>query len=188
MIDYSPYAVSITLVAMSDAQVSLLDLYLLILIESGSATSYSMQQHGGISLGASIPALRRMLDAGLVLKSKPGKRGRRDFSLTSDGIRAMKSWRVTVDTFLKGSVRDSENVCRAVSVCLAHKDRKLAAFILRHASGEQKSINRERFLWSPGDSAAGFYVQLRRHLEKARIEAERTQLLKLSKELSHTPK
>jgi hypothetical protein len=43
-----------------------LDLFVLGLIESGISTLYEFQKFAGISQGASVPALRRLIDGGLV--------------------------------------------------------------------------------------------------------------------------
>jgi DNA-binding PadR family transcriptional regulator len=43
-----------------------LDLFVLALIQSGLSTPYALQREAGLSPGATIPAIQRMLDAGFV--------------------------------------------------------------------------------------------------------------------------
>ena len=66
---------------------SLLELHILTLLDRGSQTSYDFLQQG-VSLGSSVPALRRMEDAGWIRakrSSEVGKRQRHSFSLTAKG-------------------------------------------------------------------------------------------------------
>jgi hypothetical protein len=51
-----------------------LELFVLTLIEDGVSTPYEPQQAARLSLGATIPALRRLLEGGLVLLGKAGTR------------------------------------------------------------------------------------------------------------------
>lgn len=67
--------------------ISLLELHLLSLLDRGAETPYDFLQ-AGLSLGSTIPALRRMEDAGWVRakrSSEVGKRQRHSFSLTATG-------------------------------------------------------------------------------------------------------
>jgi DNA-binding PadR family transcriptional regulator len=67
--------------------VSLLELHILCLLDRGAETSYDFLQ-AGVSLGSSIPALRRMEDAGWVRAKRSGEIGtrqRHSFSLSTKG-------------------------------------------------------------------------------------------------------
>src|ERR1035437_8827442 len=48
---------------------SLLDIYIVSLLDRGFETCYDLQRRGGLSLGSSIPALRRLEAASLVRKT-----------------------------------------------------------------------------------------------------------------------
>jgi hypothetical protein len=48
-----------------------LDLFVLALIDSGISTPYELQKDAGLSPGATIPALQRLLEAGFVRQGKP---------------------------------------------------------------------------------------------------------------------
>jgi DNA-binding PadR family transcriptional regulator len=60
-----------------------LDLFVLALIASGVVTPYELKTAAGLSPGATIPALARLLKAGFVLQDKPGPRGRADHKITA---------------------------------------------------------------------------------------------------------
>jgi DNA-binding PadR family transcriptional regulator len=71
--------------------VSILELHILCLLDRGAETSYDFLQ-AGVSLGSSVPALRRIEAAGLVLATRSaeiGKRQRHSFSLTAKGRKLM---------------------------------------------------------------------------------------------------
>ena len=55
-----------------------LDLFVLALIDGGVSTPYELQKAAGLSQGATIPALQRLLAARFVRQGKPGARGRID--------------------------------------------------------------------------------------------------------------
>ena len=59
-----------------------LDLFILALIDGGVSTPYELQKTAGLSQGATVPALQRLLKAGLVRQGKPGARGRSDYNVT----------------------------------------------------------------------------------------------------------
>jgi DNA-binding PadR family transcriptional regulator len=62
-----------------------LDLFILALIDGGVSTPYELQKEAGLSQGATIPALRRLLEARFVRQGKPGARGRTDYKVTASG-------------------------------------------------------------------------------------------------------
>lgn len=64
-----------------------LDLFLLALIRHGIATPYRMQMAAGISQGASLQSLKRMVERKLVRAAEEGPRRRMEFVLTPAGGR-----------------------------------------------------------------------------------------------------
>ena len=75
-----------------------LDLFVLALIDSGVSTPYEFQKAAGLSPGATIPALQRLLEAGSVRQGKPGSRGRTNYSITPAGRKFLKSgWRILIE-------------------------------------------------------------------------------------------
>jgi len=67
---------------------SVLDVYIVSLLDRGFETCYDLQLRGGLSLGTSVPALRRLEAAGLVRKTEPfrtSKRARNGYQLSAAG-------------------------------------------------------------------------------------------------------
>src|ERR1700749_923621 len=82
-----------------------LDLFVLALIDSGVSTPYELQKAAGLSQGATIPALQRLLDARLVRQAKPGARGRTDYQTTAAGKRLMKNgWLALIEKGPSGTL------------------------------------------------------------------------------------
>jgi DNA-binding PadR family transcriptional regulator len=113
-----------------------LDLFVLALIESGVSTPYELRTAAGLSLGATIPALRRLLEAGLVLAAKPGPRGRADRRLTAEGLRYLKGgWRALIDEGPSGDL-DADLRVALLAFCVGG-DRRLAADFLRKSTARK---------------------------------------------------
>jgi DNA-binding PadR family transcriptional regulator len=68
---------------------SSLELFLLALIDSGLSTPYEFHSRAGISVGASLPALKKLLQQRLVSRGKAGDRRRMQYSLTAGGRAAL---------------------------------------------------------------------------------------------------
>lgn len=79
---------------MKSREPSSLDLFLLALIDSGLSTPYEFQRQAGISVGASLPALKTLLQRKLVARGEEADRRRREYSLTSRGRNALKAVRL----------------------------------------------------------------------------------------------
>jgi DNA-binding PadR family transcriptional regulator len=75
---------------------SLLDIYIVSLLERGLETCYDLQRRGGISLGSSVPALRRLDAAGFVRKAVAvgnSKRPRNGYQVSAAGRKlARTAW------------------------------------------------------------------------------------------------
>lgn len=76
---------------------SILDLFVLSMLDRGLATSYELQREAGLSLGGTLPALRRLTNAGLLIKAEaksPTRRPRHEYRLTPPGKdKARKGWK-----------------------------------------------------------------------------------------------
>jgi len=94
-----------------------LDLFLLGLVRGGLVTPYDWKSRARTSLGASLPAVRRLLDAGLLKKAAKGPRGRHEFALTAKGEDAVRNLARYVEGALDQSPGDLESVVRLA--CLA---------------------------------------------------------------------
>lgn len=116
-----------------------LDLFILALVDSGVATPYALQMSAGLSPGASIPALQRLAEAGLVHQGKPGSRGRTEHRVTPAGKRLLKAgWR---DLIKDGPSGDLDSDLRVALLALASGERRLAKdFLGRSADRKLESI------------------------------------------------
>lgn len=72
---------------------SSLELFLLALIDSGLTTPYEFHRQAGISVGASLPALRSLLQQKLIIRGRQGERRRMEYSLTERGSSFLKKSR-----------------------------------------------------------------------------------------------
>ena len=92
-----------------------LDLFILALIDSGVSTPYAFQKAAGLSQGATIPALHRLLEARLVRLGKPGSRGRTDYRVTAAGKLYMRTSYRARPTFQRrhGGSADYRDVFRS---------------------------------------------------------------------------
>jgi len=112
-----------------------LDLFVLALIEGGLVTPYELQKAAGLSPGATISSLRRLVEGGLALHGKPGPRGRTDYGITAEGRRYLKTgWR---DLIEEGPSGDLDADLRVALLALwVGGDRWLAANFLRQSAGQ----------------------------------------------------
>ena len=162
-----------------------LDLFVLALIDSGVSTPYEFQKEAGLSPGATIPALQRLLEAGCVRQGKPGSRGRTDYRITTVGRKFLKSgWRILLEDGPSGDLDADLRI--GLLVLWAGGKRQLAAdFLQQSASKKLESIE----LLEAGDanssisSLANWYAKLRSSSTKALQKAESAAALKMAEAL-----
>lgn len=96
---------------------SVLDLFILSLLDRGLQTPYDLQRRGGLSLGSAIPALARLEGAGLVRKRDvvgASKRPRHGYKVSAAGLKLARSGWIAL---LKDpSPSDLDAVLRVISV------------------------------------------------------------------------
>lgn len=166
-----------------------LDLFVLALIECGVSTPYALQTAAGLSPGATIPALSRLLKAGFVLQGKPGPRGRADHKITADGRRYLKdSWRQMIDHGPSGDLDADLRV--ALLALFAGGDRGLAKDFLRLTSAHR--LESAVKLEEPAESSslpplALWYRRLRSASSEALMKGESAAALAMAKALPRKP-
>jgi DNA-binding PadR family transcriptional regulator len=162
-----------------------LDLFVLALIDSGISTPYEFQKAAGLSPGATIPALQRLLEAGFVRQGKPGSRGRTNHSITPTGRKFLKSgWRVLIEDGPSGDLDADLRI--ALLVLWAGGKRQLATdFLQQSASKKLESIERLQAEEESSSisSIANWYARLRSSSTKALLKAESAAALKMAKAL-----
>ena len=151
-----------------------LDLFVLALIDSGISTPYELQKAAGLSQGATIPALQRLLDARLVRQGKPGARGRTDYQVTAAGRRLLKDgWLALIEDGPSGDVDSDLRV--ALLALLGGGDRRLAADFLRQSADKKmESVAAAEPIGDPGKlpPLPRLYSELRSSTTKALLKAE----------------
>ena len=113
-----------------------LDLFILALIDGGVSTPYELQKAAGLSQGATIPALRRLLEARLVRQGKPGARRRADYKVTAAGKKTLKAgWQPLIDAGPSGDIDADLRV--ALLAIRGGSDRRRAVDFLRQSAGKK---------------------------------------------------
>jgi DNA-binding PadR family transcriptional regulator len=153
---------------------SVLEIFILSLLDRGLETPYDLQRQGGLSLGSTVPALKRLETAGLVRKKAPvgsSKRPRHWFQLSAAGKkRARSGWKM----HLKASNHpDFDAVLRVVDMAQHYlaKPIDIGAF-LEAAASVRRSQARPR-VSGPGDTHDSFgLVTTRESWDVVRLRAE----------------
>jgi DNA-binding PadR family transcriptional regulator len=151
-----------------------LDLFVLALIDSGISTPYDFQKAAGLSQGATIPALRRLLDARFIVEAKPGPRGRTDRKITAEGRRCLKrSWKDLIDDGPSGNLDADLRV--ALLALWVGDNRRLAVDFLRQSAVQRlESIgaNEEPDQTASASQLAFWYRKLRSASAQALLKGE----------------
>ena len=151
-----------------------LDLFILALIDGGVSTPYELQKAAGLSQGATIPALQRLLEARLVRQGKPGARGRTDYKVSAVGKRLLRDgWLPLIAAGPSGDLDSDLRV--ALLAIWGSGDRRLAADFLRQSAEKKtESIAAAELTGNPGAVVplARWYTDLRSATAKALVTAE----------------
>jgi hypothetical protein len=160
-----------------------LDLFVLALIASGVSTPYELKMAAGLSPGATIPALRRLLDEELVIQGEPGSRGRTEYKIAPLGRKHLRSgWR---ELIVQGPSGDLDADLRVALLALwVGGDRRLASDFL-HQSAAQRLESIGRFE-EPDEPAsvppiAAWYRKLRSASSVALLKGESAAALAMAK-------
>lgn len=166
-------------------ELSVLETYILVCLSRGMETGYDLLRSAGLSIGATNPALRRLLKAGYVARAVGETKSARPkfaFKLTSKGTReAQSGWQRYLerpDTDL-----DVEAVLRIVDMAgLGGADAKKVGNFLLKAS-ELRSEGAKRLMMEADLQAYRKrfeYPYLKLRLEGARLESEARALADLA--------
>ena len=115
---------------------SVLELFILSLIDRGLQTAYDLQHQAGISLGSSTPALQRLATAGLIKKdtaTTASRRPRHCYRITAAGRKlARTGW---IGRLQDPTANDLEAVLRLAEMAKYYQANidDLAAFLKRSA-------------------------------------------------------
>ncbi len=165
-------------------EISILDLYILSLLERGLETPYDLHRQGGISLGASTPALKRLAEGKLIRRltgETANKRRSHRYSLTEVGLaQARRGWRRYFNELRVPA--DLKSLLRLVDVAVQYKlkQAQITAFL------QQAARDRSDLAWQAGSRMLSLqqnplsYAATRATCDYARLEAEAKALSKLA--------
>jgi DNA-binding PadR family transcriptional regulator len=163
---------------------SVLDLFILSLFDRGFETAYDLQRHAGVSLGSSVPALRRLEAAALAKKKAQvgsSKRLRHQFELTAAGrMLARGGW---MSLLKDRPPSDFDSILRLVDIARHYqaKDADVVAF-LDAASSERRSPTRSGGTGFQTRASLGI-MATREAWDASRLKAEAKFLAELAKSL-----
>jgi DNA-binding PadR family transcriptional regulator len=160
-----------------------LDLLILSLVEAGIDTPYRWQSRAGLSLGGTLPAVRRLLALHLVSEAATGPRGRREFTITPAGRSELKRIDRYVEDALLEPVGDLESVLRLFAIALQAGRQDAAAGLLEDAAAEyDRRAGRAQKRASDSseeDGLAALYLATTSHCEAERLQAQAASLRSL---------
>ncbi|HVZ18806.1 MAG TPA: helix-turn-helix transcriptional regulator [Terriglobales bacterium] len=172
---------------MPNEALSSLDLFLLQLILTGIDTPYMFRERANLSIGATIPALQRMEEKGLIARQKKEGRNKQRYLLTTKGKRYLSTQLpVLLAEYIERPPTDIESLLRAVALATAQA-RPESVTAMLDAAVRERNIRRTLI---PEPTT----VDLRRiedsyhffigRIASAQLEAEASALTRLAKFLS----
>lgn len=170
---------------------SLLDLYILSLLDRGFETCYDLQRRGGLSLGSSIPALRRLEAAGLVRKTGAvgtSKRPRHGYKVSEAGRKlARTAW---IPLLKYPPPTDLDALLRLADLA-SHYGAKTTdiASLFERAATDRAVLSRRAAAAKNKDGVPSLlYVDTRNAWDSGRLVAEARFLAGLAKSMSGLPR
>jgi len=151
-----------------------LDLFVLALINGGVSTPYTLQKEAGLSPGATIPAIQRLLQDGLIRQGSAGLRGRTESRITAAGRKRLRSaWRVLIDEGPSGDLdADLRVALLAISQGNAYSS---AVQLLKRSAAKLLEMGHAVSKESKSDAPvalAGLYRELRSISVRALLEGQ----------------
>lgn len=160
-----------------------LDLFLLMLVNDEIRTPYEWQARAGVSLGASLPAVKRLLANGLVTEAEKGSRGRRKFRITRSGRQTLQNIDVYLEQALDELPGDLESVLRLACMAISETKIELAKKLLLQAGEEHakrsRRAGRRAGVPPKKSSAAELYTAALAHCDASRLGATSKSLASL---------
>jgi DNA-binding PadR family transcriptional regulator len=151
-----------------------LDLFTLALIDGGVSTPYELQKTAGLSQGATIPTLKRLLEAGFVRQGKPGARRRTGYKVTAAGKRLLEDgWLPLVEAGPNGDLDSDLRV--ALLALWGGGDRGIAAGFLRESAHKKMALQANAEPTSDSGKVAPlarWYCEMRSTAARALLTAE----------------
>lgn len=166
---------------------TVLDHFILSQLERGLETPYDLMRRAGVSLGASVPALRRLSVAGLVKKGKEtsdSKRPRHVYTVTADGRKqARTGWKQYLEG--KSNLVDLDEILRVCDMAghYNHDRASLAAFLDRAARDRSVLARQGQIVLDMQSGVTLDYMGMRAKCETGRLSSDEVVLSQLASEV-----
>lgn len=161
----------------------ILDLFILVLVRDGLRTPYAWQARAGVSLGASLPAVGRLLSGGFLSEAEQGPRGRREFTLTHSGRSELRRVALYIERTLDEEDDDLETVLRLSSIAISDGRPELVRKLLLQAAEQHARRSRRArklaVVPAKGSGVAELYIAALSHCERNRQDATARSLASL---------
>jgi len=164
---------------------SVLDLFLLSMLDRGAQSPYELQHMAGVSLGASVPSLRRLTASKLVTRedgTAATNRPRHEYKVTATGKQAARTgWKVYFQEASTGL--DLDSLLRIVDLASHYRaEKKTIKLFLKQAAGARALMAEKAGLAEKGfaspDKAS--YMRMRASCDAIRLRAEADALSSLA--------
>lgn len=172
---------------MSEATLTTLEILLLALVDQGWKTPFRLKEAAGISVGAALPALKRLQGRGLLKRAEVAARNKQEYELTAVGKKAMTSelkW--LLKEYREAPHNDAESALRLATLAFFSKRRGIAASLLKDAGEVRRRLARLK-AEEAGKVLATDLPTLYRSMveacEAARSQAEAEALIALAKQV-----
>lgn len=162
---------------------------MLALVDGGVSTPYELKTAAGLSPGATIPVLRRLMDSRLIVPERPGNRGRMNHKITADGRRHLESgWQGLIDGGPSGDL-DADLRVALLALWIGGDRRSAAEFLRKSAAKRRESISKVKKAEGPPllPPIAFWYRRLRSISSEASIKAEFAAALAMARALPRSP-
>jgi DNA-binding PadR family transcriptional regulator len=163
---------------------SILEVFILSLLDRGFETPYDLQRRGGLSLGSTIPALRRLEGAGLIRKTETvgaSQRPRNGYQLSAVGRKlARTGW---IPLLKDPPPTDLDAILRLADLASHYRAKAVEITSLFERAARERAVLSKRA--SAGKAKGGvsslLYVVTRNGWDSGRLAAEAKFLAGLAK-------
>ena len=161
---------------------SVLDVFILSMLDRGCETPYDLHRHGNLSLGAISPSLSRLLKEKLATRVEEvnaTRRPRHRYALTRSGKqKARLGWK---QILLSGEVpSDMDSLLRLADLANHYKAPARLTVKMLESAGRQRLAKAEQLSITVRETTANTYGDMRNRMDSARLRAEGDALLSLA--------
>ena len=167
---------------------SVLDLFLLSMLDRGAQSPYELQRMAGVSLGASVPSLRRLTASKLVTREEgtaATNRPRHEYKVTAAGKQAARTgWKTYLQETSTGI--DLDSLLRIVDMAVHNRaEKKTIKSFLKQASVARALMAEKAGLAEKGFASPDMpsYMRMRASCDAIRLRAESDALSSLAASL-----